>query len=210
MTWFCPCLIVTVTLGLIGLNGFQDRAENDRSDTTEKENFSELPAMAPFDRLSAVIDQARRAEARGNKRLALILYREAESLTPTLGDTGARAFLIIKYRELAIEAAGLDWRRVEHKFEDLRKIADQHPFWTDSQLERALYEAEIRLADQPEDYEKEAALRLLNKEIILIVQSLGDDISPQLLDRSRSFGYALEDTYGKRKLMPKRREPVSR
>ena len=160
--------------------------------------FDELTAMAPSARLALVLDQAMQAERQGDIQIALALYREAQGLTTSLGKEGDLAFMVIKYRELKLEAPGLEWRRVEHRFEDLRKVAGRNPLWTEVQLERALAEAEIRFMNQPEDDKKMATMRAIENEISLIMATLGDALDPLLLARARELGYQIEDAYGKR------------
>lgn len=103
--------------------------------------------------------------------------------------------LQLRIQELRALGPQMEWRPLRDTLLDMRTFSEGFSMWTIPRLDALISEAELRLALQPESDEKRVELGELKSKIELMMKGMGNLLSPQFVNRVRSFYYTIEDVY---------------
>ncbi|MBO6503666.1 MAG: hypothetical protein JJ850_13315 [Kordiimonadaceae bacterium] len=103
--------------------------------------------------------------------------------------------LQLRIQELRALGPQMEWRPLRDTLLDMRTFSEGFSMWTIPRLDALVSEAELRLELQPETDEKRVELSDLKTKIELMMKGMGHRLTPQFVNRVRSFYYTIEDAY---------------
>ena len=103
--------------------------------------------------------------------------------------------LQLRIQELRALGGQMEWRPLRDSLLDMRTFSEGFSMWTIPRLDALVSEAELRFELQPEGDEKRTELSDLKSKIELMMKGMGNRLTPQFVNRVRSFYYTIEDAY---------------
>lgn len=154
------------------------------------------PINLPIARKMALSIQAANALAASGNFAASRQYFSAARTYAFAQDRDTKMLqLQLRIQELRALGPQMAWRPLRDSLLDMRTFSEGFSMWTVPRLDALVSEAEIRIQLQPESDEKRVELSDLKSKIELMMKGMGNRLTPQFVNRVRSFYYTIEDAY---------------
>lgn len=183
-------------LALLRARSASTRKESGRVAKAWETAIKLQPANLPIERRMTLSIQAANATAASGELSQARQYFSAARTYAFAQDRDTKMLqLQLRIQELKVLGPQMDWRPLRDSLLDMRIFSEGFSMWTVPRLDALVSEAELRIDLQPESDEKRADLGELKSKIELMMKGMSNVLTPEFVNRVRSFYYTIEDNY---------------